>query len=1733
MHASAAAAAATAAASVGDRARWRHWGREDVARWLETIGLERYQQVFLDNEISGDVLPELGHDVLRDEFGIAAWGHRTRILKDIEALQHPPALGATELGGANAEAAAAAPAQHEQPPAPAVDALLSHVPAAQTVAPQQPQPQPPAASDPNALHLVVLHAAPLVIKDSKGRIYPMEKLDLEAERRAITNSLRTDAQHKAIQVRFDIATADVLRSLMTAWPCRVLHFSGHGLGQNPALCFEDGAGCTHMITPDLLRQLTFSGPEPRRQGAGAGASASASASASGSPAGQSTSGSAGASRGASQHIQLVFVNSCHSEKVASVFLNAGIPHVVAVHSDSLVVDASATMFAKHFYLSLFSGHSVTTAFEIAKSAVRALPTQKRAACCCAHIHEPNCPWMLAGSRHAHHNPKQCCCKGAALTFPHDESSKFLLLGGDGRSDAHDVVLFGDIPNGELADHTPRCRSSIPSMHGQFIGRNSETYLMIKSLLENSVTACLGAPGIGKSSLVISVAHFVHSRRMFPDGVFYVDLEGQKLSAVRYAIAQSIGMPAANTDEEVFAELGSKRCLLVLDKVEELLDEDEHKSQDLLGRLISTAPNIRLLMASRRIPHIPNVTAYSLSISELPLRTATELLCLVAPNCSSKLAERLVKICGCLPLAIRVVGRALANARATVTPEQMIEYLEREEGRFKTIRGLNPVGYKECIDRCIRSSFCHLDEPLRLAFMALGFFRGSFEVEAAEAVLSSPFAHARASAPPSLHSSSLTMSSSGSGSSSYFPGFAYASTRTRAHDDDASSIKSLGSQLSYLDEFGFENDGAMTNDSYDLLDLESSEEIRARSIQVPAARVALASLHQWSLVEYDSRASRYRMHNLVQLFAEDEGIRIGDEAPDDELKLAAPASSTSFVAVSSPLAPPKAFPLGRELHLTWKRRFVRHYCVVVAKASHAYRFDGKLDLFDKERPNIESAMRLAHELTLQSIEQVREAKRRSREEEQADGDDDDEREREPVPPTTTKDASNSSRNRNTSGGKTVRDSSIVDALLYSNLVVRSRFIFRARVDPRRRTQVMSSCLQLSRETRSLNCACGHAENDPSALLWDVDEAKHDRELWVLDRLPSFEQEQRAAPVANSCACIGIRELVALEALLLTDLGYASCDVTDWIAGEYYYLESLRLQRDVLGWAEHPQLAEVLNQLGICLSTNRSYLTYNVWMLQHAEKLLKGSLLMRARVLGERHPEYATSLNNLANFYKNCGSYALGPKTRKKRLTDSTGSTQSVDGSDDGHDGGGGGGELAPGAWRRSHSIGSDLGSSTSSDTAHSAGGSSSCPADAEPQPDIEGMYRRSLKIREDTLGKNHPQVAQSLNNVALFLSNQLDTRKINSPNMEGQRAEIIQLYDRALSIRRNTLGNASFETAATLNNLGNFKRITNDWRGAEDNIKEALKITDRYFNDISPRAARIFINLARVYRDQQRYDEAVEAYEKAREIRQKLFPGSREVGYCIGKCKRLQGLDEEGARLEEQGRQMKKLGFAEGSLMGELMYTADAELAAKKFSDRVSVLDVVDRAALESRRFNFPGKLLGERGIRVKRIEAIANCQVRYHGPWPADRKNGDAQTLEKAREQCIVLLRDLKNAWEQFVVAERYRGQKDAGYADQQHHHHHHADRGRSQSRTPPRRPHLPEACGGGPASSPASEKSGVGTPPRPSPHTNNYSTESSSPLMRTNHSGTARPSGHHLHRHHPQHHRSRGPGGRGHPRPT
>lgn len=144
------------------------------------------------------MLAELTLEVLRDEIGIKAFGDRVRIMNGVKALVGADAASSSAATPTTAVSAASAAAGATPPSAGSA-----------------------AKADSNALDLVVLHAAPLVIKDTKGRIYPMEKLDLEAERRAITTALLTDVRHKAINVRFEIATADILRSLMTTCRCKV------------------------------------------------------------------------------------------------------------------------------------------------------------------------------------------------------------------------------------------------------------------------------------------------------------------------------------------------------------------------------------------------------------------------------------------------------------------------------------------------------------------------------------------------------------------------------------------------------------------------------------------------------------------------------------------------------------------------------------------------------------------------------------------------------------------------------------------------------------------------------------------------------------------------------------------------------------------------------------------------------------------------------------------------------------------------------------------------------------------------------------------------------------------------------------------------------------------------------------------------------------------------------------------------------------------------------------------------------------------------------------------------------------------------------------------------------------------------------------------------------------------------------------------------------------------------
>ena len=100
------------------------------------------------------------------------------------------------------------------------------------------------------------------------------------------------------------------------------------------------------------------------------------------------------------------------------------------------------------------------------------------------------------------------------------------------------------------------------------------------------------------------------------------------------------------------------------------------------------------------------------------------------------------------------------------------------------------------------------------------------------------------------------------------------------------------------------------------------------------------------------------------------------------------------------------------------------------------------------------------------------------------------------------------------------------------------------------------------------------------------------------------------------------------------------------------------------------------------------------------------------------------------------------------------------------------------------------------------------AEAEP------LYRRSLEIKEKQLGPDHPDVAGSLNNLAILYADQ------------GRYAEAEPLYRRSLKIREAKLGPDHPDVAASLNNLAILYQSQGRYAEAEPLYRRSLKIREK-------------------------------------------------------------------------------------------------------------------------------------------------------------------------------------------------------------------------------------------------------------------------------------------------------------------
>jgi tetratricopeptide (TPR) repeat protein len=132
-----------------------------------------------------------------------------------------------------------------------------------------------------------------------------------------------------------------------------------------------------------------------------------------------------------------------------------------------------------------------------------------------------------------------------------------------------------------------------------------------------------------------------------------------------------------------------------------------------------------------------------------------------------------------------------------------------------------------------------------------------------------------------------------------------------------------------------------------------------------------------------------------------------------------------------------------------------------------------------------------------------------------------------------------------------------------------------------------------------------------------------------------------------------------------------------------------------------------------------------------------------------------------------------------------------------------------------------------------------------------MYRQSLAMRRELMGENHPDVAQTLLNLASLQYDRGDVR------------EALDNFREVLSIYRKVYPADHPETARVLNALGFRLMIAKEIDEADRDLTEGLAMRRRLFDENSPDVASSLSNMALLRVAEGRFSEALEMAQHAK------------------------------------------------------------------------------------------------------------------------------------------------------------------------------------------------------------------------------------------------------------------------------
>jgi tetratricopeptide (TPR) repeat protein len=281
---------------------------------------------------------------------------------------------------------------------------------------------------------------------------------------------------------------------------------------------------------------------------------------------------------------------------------------------------------------------------------------------------------------------------------------------------------------ERGGHVPQL---LPPGVGAFTARRIELISLDKLLLDTGsstvpMVVVTGEPGIGKTALAVNWAWRHVSE--FADGVLYQDLRGwgpdEPASPEEVLVnwLNQLGLDTSALPDDVASLSSALRSALAGRRVLVLLDNARDEEQ--VRPLLPGTPLCPVLITSREtlsglvIHQDATVIGLDLLTRAESVRLLSEL---VGPRVGKEttVAERLVDLCGRLPLALRVVAEN-ARVRAEVPLASLVKELVDEHDRLDELDGPDPRSAPRGV---FSWSYRQLPVDVAAVFRAVGLFPG--------------------------------------------------------------------------------------------------------------------------------------------------------------------------------------------------------------------------------------------------------------------------------------------------------------------------------------------------------------------------------------------------------------------------------------------------------------------------------------------------------------------------------------------------------------------------------------------------------------------------------------------------------------------------------------------------------------------------------------------------------------------------------------------------------------------------------------------------------------------------------------------------------------------------------------------------------------------------------------------------------------------------------------------------